>query len=389
MNNEKIKDEIKDNFKKSPNKNLVLAALGIIALIILIIFSIISNRKGDTEIPPYQITEEDKSPSNQPSEPFSSIDIDGDGDEEQVPREIVESKILMLTEKSELYIISPIDKEKILLLDGVSAYASSDDKNYIAYLKTYPFVTDQSKSDSDIHIYNIKTQQESKIVAGQGAQRGVSWSPDGKYIIVERGTSVTGANDVYSVETGKNIGCSFSGTALWISNIEFLTALFAENFTQRSGQMMDAQGIRKINIENCQSETFLLPTNTANFSAVKIVDNNVIVQKTYVDKSEDWGDFSVESKIKTTYEKYNLQTKLGTPYPEYENEINSENDRLKALVPFTVKVKRVFTTDKDVATGWELINVHKGGSLYNNEVYLMGPDKTVVKIGEEAFATWL
>ena len=117
--------------------------------------------------------------------------------------------------------------------------------------------------------------------------------------------------------------------------------------------------------------------------------NDLVVLKTYVDKPEDWTDFSQGSKIKTTYEKYNLQTKLWTPYPEYESEVKTETDRLKALVPYTVKVKGVYTTNKDVATGWELINVYKGGSLYNNEIYLMGPEKTVVKIGEDAVATWL
>ena len=114
-----------------------------------------------------------------------------------------------------------------------------------------------------------------------------------------------------------------------------------------------------------------------------------MIQKDYVDKPEDWDNFSDGSKIKTTYEKYNLQTKLWTPYPEYESEIKTETDRLKALVPYTVKVKGVYTTNKDIATGWELINVYKGGSLYNNEIYLMGPEKTVVKIGEDAVATWL
>ena len=92
---------------------------------------------------------------------------------------------------------------------------------------------------------------------------------------------------------------------------------------------------------------------------------------------------------KTTYEKYNLQTKQSTPYPEYADEIKSEMDRLESLIPFTVRVKRVFTTDKDVSAEWELVNAYKGGSIYNNEIYLIGPDKTVVKIGENAFATWL
>lgn len=389
MNSEKIKDDIKNNFRKSPNKNLVLAALGIVALIILIVFSLVSKKKETTEVPPYQTTEENKPPSDQPAEAFSNIDINGDGKKEQVPREIVESKILMLTEHNQLYVISPIDKDKKLLIDGVSSYASSKDKNYIAYLKTYPFITDKAKSDGDIHIYNLKTQQESKIVAGKAAQRNISWSPDGRYVIVERGTSTTGSNDVYSVETGKNTGCTFSGSILWISNTEFLNPLFSNNFTPRGGQVINARGIRKVNIETCQSETLILPTNTADFSAIKLMGNDLVVLKTYVDKPEDWTDFSQGSKIKTTYEKYNLLTKLGIPYPEYENEIKIETDRLKALVPYTVKVKRIYTTNKDIATGWELINVYKGGTIYNNEVYLMGPEKTVVKIGDNATGTWL
>ena len=374
--------------KKFSNKNILLALLGVIALIALIIYFQYKNRPKSTEEPPYLVKEETVT-SEQNKEPFSNIDIDGDGDKEQVPREIVESKILMLTENNQLYVISPIDKDKKLLIDGVSSYASSKDKNYIAYLKTYPFITDKAKSDGDIHIYNLKTQQESKIVAGKAAQRNISWSPDGRYVIVERGTSTTGSNDVYSVETGKNTGCTFSGSILWISNTEFLNPLFSNNFTPRGGQVINARGIRKVNIETCQSETLILPTNTADFSAIKLMGNDLVVLKTYVDKPEDWTDFSQGSKIKTTYEKFNLLTKLGIPYPEYENEIKIETDRLKALVPYTVKVKRIYTTNKDMATGWELINVYKGGTIYNNEVYLMGPEKTVVKIGDNATGTWL
>jgi len=374
--------------KKFSNKNIVLALLGLIALVALIIYFQYKNKPKPTDKSPYLVKEETGT-SGQDKEPFSNIDIDGDGDVEQVPREIVESKILMLTENNQLYVISPIDKNKTLLIDGVSSYASSKDKNYIAYLKTYPFIIDKAKTDSDIHIYNFKTQQESKITAGKAAQRNISWSPDGRYIIVERGTSTTGSNDVYSVETGKNTDCVFSGSILWINDTEFLNPLFSNNFTPRGGQVINAQGVRKVNIETCQSETLILPTNTADFSAIKSMGNDLVVLKTYVDKPEDWTDFSQGSKIKTTYEKYNLQTKLWTPYPEYESEIKTETDRLKALVPYTVKVKGVYTTNKDIATGWELINVYKGGSLYNNEIYLMGPEKTVVKIGEDAVATWL
>ena len=389
MNNEKINDEMRNNSKKPLNKNFVLAALGIVALIILIIFSLISNGKKDPEIPPFQTVEENSSPSNQPAEPFSNIDIDGDGKEERVPREIVESKILMLTEDNKLYIINPIDKERKLLIDGVSAYASSTDKNYIAFLKNCLLTGDQTKCDKDIHIYNLNTNQEFNIPAGQDTQRNISWSPDGRYVIVESGTSIVGSNKIYSVETKRDSGCVFGGDVLWLNNKEFLTNSFLNNLTPRPGQLIYAKGVRKGNIENCIFDELLLPTDTEDYSAIKILEGEVVIQKDYVDKPEDWDDFSEESKIKTTYEKYNLQNKQSIPYPEYADEIKSKNDRLKSLVPFDVRVKRIFTSDKDISAEWELINAYKGGSLYNNEIYLMGPDKTVVKIGENAFGTWL
>jgi len=42
-----------------------------------------------------------------------------------------------------------------------------------------------------------------------------------------------------------------------------------------------------------------------------------------------------------------------------------------------------------VAEGWELVNVYTGGSLYNNVVFLIGPDKTVAKVDEGAIGKWL
>ncbi len=380
--------ENKNSSKKFPNKNLVLAVLGIIALITLILIFQYTNKEEPAEEPTY-IVQEETPGTSQDTEPFSSIDIDGDGDEEQVPREIIESKILMLTENNDLYIISPVEKNKKLLLQGVSSYASSSDKNYIAYLKTGLYLKDSKQSDNFIHIFNINTQQESTISSDQGTQRGISWSPDGRYIIVESGTSIVGSNKVYSVETGKETGCIFQGDMLWISNIEFFAPEFPSNYPPASRKMMDAEGIRKINIESCNSENFLLPTATANLSAERIKDNYLIVKKEYVEKPEDWEDLTSRSPTKITYEKYDLKTKQVSPYPEYENEIKSDTDRLEALIPFDVRVKRIFRSDKDISAEWELINAYKGGSIYNNEVYLMGPDKTVVKIGEDAFATWL
>lgn len=389
MNNEKIKEGGINNFKKSSNKNLILTALGIIILIILIIFSLISRRKGDTEIPTYQLTEESKPAIDQPTEDFSNIDIDNDGKEEQVPREIVESKILMLTDKNKLYIISPIDKVKKLLVDGVSAYASSNNKNYIAYLKSSPFITDETKSDQDIHIYNLSTKQESIIPAGLSAQRKIFWSPDDRYVIVDRGTGGTGTNTVYSFESGKSNGCNFSGEVLWVSNIEALVPLYSTDPALNRAGAYKARGIRKINIENCQSENLILPISTANFYPVRLVNNQVLILKNYVDKPEDWSDFSEGSKIKTTYEKFDLQTRQVTPYPEYADELLAETKRLKSLVPSSTNAKDVYTSEKDPVTDWNLINAHKGLSIYNNDVYLIGPDKTVVKIGENAVATWL
>lgn len=378
-----------NNFlKKLFNKNIVLAVLGIIALIALILFFQYSNKPKPPEKSPY-LVEEEGGTGNQNNEPFSNIDIDGDGDEEQVPREIVQSKILMLTEKGELYIISPVDKKKELLLEGVSDYASSKDKNYIGYLKANSADNNQTEADKDIHIYNIKTKEESKIVAGKEVQRGISWSPDGRYIILERGTDSLGYNDVYSLETSKGNGCSFPGSIIWGSNNEVLAPSSPKDLAQRPGIDTEAKGIKKINIETCQSEDLLLPTNTVDYSAVKIIDGTLIIKKTHVDKIEDWDNITQASKTKTTYEKFNLQSKVIEPYPEYEKERKLENERLRKLVPVEVDVRAVYTGATDIATGWELVNVYKGISIYNNEIYLMGPDKTVVKIGEDAVATWL
>lgn len=389
MNNEKIKDDMKDNFKKSSNKNLVLAALGIIALIILIIFSLISKKEETLEIPPYQTTEENKLPSYDSGEPFSNIDIDGDGKEEQVPRAIVESKILMLTEDNNLYIISPIDKKKELLLEGVSAYASSNDKNYIAYIKKCTLTEEIRDCNTNIHIYDLKTKQEKYIATIGSNQRSISWSPDNRYIIVDSGTSASKSYRVYSFETGEVNKCNFSGSLVWVSNVETLSPLYLPNLPKRPYEVSDALGIGKYNIETCQIETLINPTDTDNFSVVKLIDNQLIVRRMYVDKVEDWVDSSKGFAPKIAYLKYDFQTKQMTPYPEYEDNLKSETNRLKSLVPKTAGLINIFTSDKNPITGWELINVHRGGSVYNNVTYLMGPDETVVKISEDAISTWL
>lgn len=378
-----------NNFsKKLFNKNIVLAVLGIIALIALVLYFQYKNQPELPSESPY-LVQEDSGTTNQNEEPFSNIDIDGDGDEEQVPREIIESKILMLTDEGELYIINPIDKEKILLLNQVGAYASSYDKNFIAYLKFCSSNEDSSKCDRDLYIYNMKTKNETKIPAGQYAQREIEWSPDGRYVLVDSGTSSTKSFRVYSIESGKYTNCNFGGDPVWISNTETLARMYDKSLPERPGQISDAVGIKKVNIETCKSDSFLPPTETSDYTAIKIDGNDLILEKKYVDNVSDWVESASGSKVKYTFEKYNIQTQQISPYDEYSNIRDAELSRLKSLVPVGVNVRYIYTSNKDVATGWELINVYKGMARFNNEIYLMGPDKTVVKIGEDVLGTWL
>jgi len=90
-------------------------------------------------------------------------------------------------------------------------------------------------------------------------------------------------------------------------------------------------------------------------------------------------DFKGESKIQTTHEKYNLQTKTREPYPSYAEELRKENSRIKSLSPDYINPKSIFISDKEIAEGWELVNVYTGGSIFNNIVFLIGPDKTAAK----------
>lgn len=393
MSNEDLKTTIDEPSKKSPNtkssRDLVLVALGVFILLVLIVFSFL-NKKDDSDIPSgFQTSTETTKPSAEITGPFSNIDINDDGKEEKVPQQIVESKILLLEKDYKLYAISPVDKKKELILEEVSTYSSSNSNKNIAYIKSCSTTTNRNDCDKNIYIYNYDTGQTRKIASNLNSQQSISWSPDDRYLLVKTGTSSIGLNNIYEVATGNLTNCTFSGDPLWVSNIETLIDFFSKGFAQRPGEISEASGIRKINIETCQSETFISPTDTSDFSKIKIMDGKLVVRRISVNNKEDWVKSSAESSRKISYEKYDLQTRVMETYDSYESEEKQEKARIRTLLSSSLNIKYILMSDKEMATGWELINVYKGGSIFNNEVYLIGPDKVTVKIGENATGTWL
>ena len=377
------------NIGKKIGRKTLFVILVLLAVTLLVFLFVSGSKQRNQPPSEFEVREETQPSPTSPSEPFVEIDIDRDGDKEKVPEKIANSKILLLTKEGELYTINPVDLKRTLLLKDVKAFASSEDKKNIAYLKTCPEMSNISKCDNNIYIFNIETGTTGKIESDSTTQRKVQWSPDGRYLLVEMGTSALGLNKVISVADGKETGCTFSGEFIWVSNNELVTKLFMDGYAMRPGEINQATGIRKINVETCESENIILPSDTEDFYVKKVVDGNLIVEKNYVAKKEDWLDFKGGSKIQTTYEKYNLQTKTREPYPAYAEELKKEKSRIESLLPDSINPKSVFTSDKEVAEGWELVNVYTGGSLYNNVVFLIGPDKTVAKVDEGAIGKWL
>jgi len=379
----------KSDSGKKVNKNLILGIVAIVAVLILIILVFFDSKQKQQPPAEFEVKEETQPAQPSPDEAFVEVDIDRDGDKERVPQKVANSRILLLTKDGELYTINPVDLKRTLLLEDVAAFSSSEDKKNIAYLKTCSETVNTSQCDNNIYIFNIETGTTGKIESASFSQRNVYWSPDGKYILVEMGTGAIGLTRVFSVADGKETECSFSGDFLWINDHELVTNLFLDGYAIRPGEINQATGVRKINVETCESENIILPSDTEDFHAVKVIDGNLIVEKRYVAKKEDWVDFKGESKIQTTHEKYNLQTKTREPYPSYAEELRKENSRIKSLLPDYINSKSIFISDKEIAEGWELVNVYTGGSIFNNIVFLIGPDKTAAKIDEGAVGRWL
>ena len=357
--------------------------LGAVALLFLLVMTLIPDRPRISE-PPSTFTVKEGSTSP------VDVEIGQNNDKiniDDLPQQILSSNLLLLTQDGTLSYSNPMSKTETKLLEGVETFDASNDKKKIIYLKKCPLDANVSTCDKNTYIYNMETKESKTIETGLEIPRAVTFSPDDNYIIVETGTSGVGFNAVFPSDGGNAI-CKFSGKPIWFSNLESFITYFDKNVAPRPGEVMEGAGVRKINIQTCVTEDLIKPTDLEDYHIVELQGTNLIITKTSVATAGDWSNFGSTATRKETYEKYNIQTGELQPYPEYKTQLDNKISKMESLFKDTKNFSRVSIGDKDVVSGWEMVNVQKKGNMYNRDVYIVGPDGTSIFIGKNVIAKW-
>jgi hypothetical protein len=359
--------------------------LGAVALLFLLVMTLIPDRPRISE-PPSTFTVKEGSTSP------VDVEIGQNNDKiniDDLPQQILSSNLLLLTQDGTLSYSNPMSKTETKLLEGVETFDASNDKKKIIYLKKCPQGEDVSTCDKNTYIYDMETKEGKIIETGLDTPRNVSFAPDDRYIIVETGTGGPGTNNIFPSDGGEST-CQFYSFSdpIWLSNLEALIMYFDKSVAPRLGEIMEGVGVGKINIQTCKTEALIKPTDLDEYRAIEMQGTDLIVMKTSVENANDWVMPGIMSKIKDTYEKYNIQTGELQPYPEYKTQLDNKISKMESLFKDTKNFSRVSIGDKDVVSGWEMVNVQKKGNMYNRDVYIVGPDGTSIFIGKNVIAKW-
>ncbi len=369
------------NIKIDSSKiKFILAA---VALLFLLVMTLIPDRSRISEPPStFRVKEGSTSPVD--------IDIEQNNDKINIgnlPQQILSSNLLLLTQDGTLSYSNPMSKTETKLLEGVETFDASNDKKRIIYLKKCPPEANVNTCDKNTYVYNMDTKESNTIETGLERPRAVTFSPDDNYIVVETGTGGVGFSAVFPSGGGDAV-CKFPGKPTWFSNLEALITYFDGNVAPRPGEIMEGTGIRKINIQTCATEDLIKPTDLEDYRILEMQGTNLIVTKTSVANASDWSNFGSKATRKETYEKYNIQTREIQPYPEYKTQLDSDISKMESLFKDTKNFSKIVIGDKDVVSGWEMVNVQKRGGMYNRDVYIVGPDGTSIFIGKNVKAKW-
>jgi hypothetical protein len=396
-----------DNLEPQPEENIkiekklkLLPRLGVLFLALLVSFLIIyllrnivpsiipSDPVKDNE----EVEESTQTPEALEKSPIEKLRSNENVGVSKIPEEILESEILLHTRDALLYSTSPLKESKIPILKEVHAFSVSNDKTKIAFIKSYG-----ADGDSYFYIFNIEPNEVIQYSLEGVRQRDISWSPDDKYVLVNFGTSPDGITEVYLANTGKKV-CSFSNNPLWLSKNEAFVDIFDYDAWPRPWGVGYAVGVSRINIGTCVQKDLLPATDKEDYRKVEIMDNDLVVRKTYVDEIEEWGLDRVgeeksyisnnEQDIKEEYIKYDTDTMESTSFPNYEEVRDEKKNEIEKLFSDVLDIEGINVEENKEIEGWYLVEISTGSSIYEQEIFVVGPNNEIIFIDRNVLAEW-
>lgn len=285
---------------------------------------------------------------------------------------------------------NPKSEVKNKIADGIHPVISPD-KTKIAYI--YPgwnkYFNPSEANLTGIHIFDIATGKD-KLLKHYDKDAPVghfSWSPDGKYLVVDTGTSPTRLKTVIDSNTGKEILSfkTYDDSYAWINDNEIVFSDLQDITEPRPYGDGKGTGIAIINL-NGQKRVLKTATDKKDYSFIQLVDDKIYFSLTTVESSEGWID---ETKQIISYW---TMDKFGNNLIQVEK-IESLEEKIKKLLPSpyneykSLSHATSLTNNKD----WTVFVLNKTGKTQlEDEIFIMDINnpESIKKIGNGTWPSW-
>lgn len=303
-----------------------------------------------------------------------------------IPSEISATPIFF-QKSDKLYKILLSDGQAREMLPKADSYSLSPDKTKIAYIEEYGVESDSK----EVHILNLETNEKTTISTDSPADRGVSWSPDERYLLVNSGTGTMGVTGVYEASTGKKVyQFGQPGTLDWINDVTFVLTDAQKVSPPRPWGSGDGMGLAVIKLPGGEKTVLKKADAITDYGPAGVKDGGVEFSEKKVEDAKDWVD---PSSAKETY--WSIKPD-GTKLTEISDP-NADEKRIKAEITSNLPEDVQKNTPSityivhDKLKNWVLFEVYVSGSVYGQGIYVINLDDltvTLTKVTVGGNAQW-
>jgi hypothetical protein len=295
---------------------------------------------------------------------------------------------LYFLQNEKLYKLSPLDSAPVIYLDKVDSYSFSPDKKKIAFIREYGGV------DNNIYVNEVESGKNLLTInrGNININRGVSWSIDGDYLLVNAGTGPRGSTTVFDSISGSQLSSFRDGHFGWLDKQNIIISQDKEIEPYRPWDS-GAYSLNKVDVTDGKSEELIAGDVYTDYHFSNISGSCIYFTKDYVLDLGDWVD---SAKIKTETYCYNPTTKTSQIVSAEETQTDFTRLREKLIILFPEhniinKSEIIDVLSLPNYPGWALMNIYNGSNIYNSDIVLVNIDKpkeTYKLIGAGANLSW-
>lgn len=296
--------------------------------------------------------------------------------------EPVEDSLIAFEKEGKIFLLNGLDKQPAEVAKG-NQPAFSPDRSKIAYVKAH--------EDSNIYIYDVKTGRTNAFSTNEWRLVGVSWSPDGEYLVTDSGGADSKIGGIYEYLTGKKVA-SFTANydyrkMAWASDKELVFTELQKVSPYRPYGSGKGSGLSKITLpDGNKQQTLVQATALEDFGLIKTENGRLYFTKNVVKSSDDW---SFSDRKETSYWQMNSggdeKTEIAKP--------GTLEERTLGELPTEFSGYHFFSnpTPHPNSSDWVIFSIHKEGLVPDGPICIMdlnNPNDSFLQLATGTHPSW-